>query len=149
MWRRTAGRNPGRDGCRVPLPWSGSEPPFGFSGPGTDEADPWLPTQPASWRDCSVEAQTGDPDSMLELYRRALTLRRSVSGFGSEREPLRWTDTADGVLAFRRGDEAACVVNLSADPVALPPHDAVLLTSSPLTADGQLPSDCAVWLKVE
>ena len=58
-------------------------------------------------------------------------------------------DSADGVLAFRRGDAAACVVNLSADPVALPSHDAVLLTSSPLTADGLLPSDCAVWLRVE
>ncbi len=149
MWRRTAGQNPGRDGCRVPLPWTGSEPPFGFSGPGTDEAEPWLPTQPASWRDYTVEAQLDDPDSMLELYRSALNLRRSVPGFGSEREPLRWIDATDGVLAFRRGDAAACVVNLSADPVALPPHQTILLTSSPLTDDGLLPSDCAAWLTME
>ena len=149
MWRRTAGRNPGRDGCRVPLPWSGSEPPFGFSGPGTGNAEPWLPTQPAAWRDHTVEAQGADPGSMLELYRRALTLRRSVPGFGSDREPLRWIEAPDGVLAFRRGDAATCVVNLSADPVALPPHQTILLTSSPLTDDGLLPSDCAAWLNEE
>jgi alpha-glucosidase len=28
---RTNGADPGRDGARVPLPWSGAEPPFGFS----------------------------------------------------------------------------------------------------------------------
>ena len=27
---RTAGPRKGRDGCRVPIPWSGTEPPFGF-----------------------------------------------------------------------------------------------------------------------
>ena len=39
----------GRDGCRVPIPWSGSEPPFGFSPPDADAA-PWLP-QPPAWRE--------------------------------------------------------------------------------------------------
>ncbi|HEX4791626.1 MAG TPA: glycoside hydrolase family 13 protein [Actinospica sp.] len=148
MWERTDGRNPGRDGCRVPLPWSGSAAPFGFSGDAGAEIEPWLPTQPAAWRDYSVAAQAGDPDSMLELYRRALALRRSVPGFGSEREPLRWLDGAESVLSFRRGDEAACVVNLSAEAVGLPAHEAVLLTSSPLTDDGLLPPDCAAWLRM-
>ena len=31
MHARSGGIDPGRDGCRVPLPWSGDEPPFGFS----------------------------------------------------------------------------------------------------------------------
>ena len=31
IWSRTNGTDPGRDGSRVPLPWSGTEPPFGFS----------------------------------------------------------------------------------------------------------------------
>ena len=35
-FRRTEGDERGRDGCRVPIPWSGDEPPFGF-GPGTDD----------------------------------------------------------------------------------------------------------------
>ena len=44
--------NRGRDGCRVPIPWSGDEPPFGFSPDGAS-APPWLP-QPASWRALTV-----------------------------------------------------------------------------------------------
>jgi alpha-glucosidase len=148
MWRRTDGRNPGRDGCRVPLPWSGAEPPFAFSTPEGADAQPWLPMQPESWRTLTVDAQLGDPDSMLELYRAALALRRSEPGLGSERESLRWLESAENVLSFRRGDEIACVVNLSAAPVELPQHSAVLLTSSPLTADGLLPADCAAWLRV-
>ena len=66
MHTRSGGVDPGRDGCRVPLPWSGSEPPFGFGPPGA--APPWLP-QPADWKDRTVAAQTGDPHSMLGLYR--------------------------------------------------------------------------------
>jgi alpha-glucosidase len=148
MWERTDGVNPGRDGCRVPLPWSGARPPFGFSTAGDRQAEPWLPTQPVAWTEYTVQAQLDDPDSMLELYRSALALRRTEPGFGSERDPLRWMDSAEEVLSFRRGDTAACVVNLSAEPIALPPHEAVLLTSSPLTDGGLLPSDCAAWLKV-
>lgn len=38
IWYRTNGELAGRDGCRVPLPWSGSVEPYGFSptasGPG-------------------------------------------------------------------------------------------------------------------
>jgi alpha-glucosidase len=132
----------------VPLPWSGAEPPFEFSTPEDADVLPWLPMQPPSWSTLTVEAQLGDPDSMLELYRAALALRRTEPGLGSERESLRWLDTAENVLAFRRGDEVACVVNLSAAPVELPEHNAVLLTSSPLTDEGLLPPDCAAWLRV-
>ena len=34
-WERTGHTIRGRDGCRVPLPWSGTEPPFGFGPPGS------------------------------------------------------------------------------------------------------------------
>ncbi|WP_051452387.1 glycoside hydrolase family 13 protein [Actinospica robiniae] len=146
MWHRTAGENPGRDGCRVPLPWSGGQAPFGFSADA--DAQPWLPVQPASWRDYSVEVQLGDPGSMLELYRTALTVRKTEPGFSSEREALRWLESGPDVLAFRRGEDAACIVNLSAEPVALPAHESVLLVSAPLTEDGLLPSDSAVWLRL-
>jgi len=148
MWRRTGGENPGRDGCRVPLPWSGRRPPFGFSTPADAEAEPWLPMQPAAWREHTVEYQLGDPDSMLELYRSALALRRSAPGLGSERASLRWLDSAPEILAFRRGDDSACVVNLSTEAVALPRYDTLLLTSAPLTDDGLLPPDCAAWLRL-
>jgi alpha-glucosidase len=142
IWHRTGGTDPGRDGSRVPLPWAGLEPPFGFSPPAS-AAPPWLP-QPKEWRDLTVEIETGDPDSMLELYRTALRIRRSESGLGDG--AMTWRAAPDGVLAFDRGPDVLCVANLSDGPVALPGHAEVLLASGPLT-DGQLPADTAVWLR--
>jgi alpha-glucosidase len=141
IWFRTGGADPGRDGCRVPLPWAGLEPPFGFS-PADATAQPWLP-QPKEWRELTVELQTGDPDSMLELYRAALRLRRAEPALGDGL--MRWLPSPDGVLAFGRGD-LCCVANLSPAAVALPAHTAVLLASGPFD-DGLLPSDTAVWLR--
>ena len=144
MFTRSGGSNPGRDGCRVPLPWSGERPPFGFSPPGASRP-PWLP-QPAEWRDHTVEAQRADPDSMLALYRSALRLRRAEPSLRSERAPMRWLDSPPDVLAFRRGDSVDCMVNLGAAPVALPPGATVLLASGPLDG-GTLGTDVAVWLR--
>jgi alpha-glucosidase len=132
----------GRDGCRVPLPWQAGAAGFGFGPAGAKP--PWLP-QPAAWRDLAVDAQTGDPDSMLELYRAALRLRETRSQLGGD--GLTWLDAADGVLAFTRPGGLGCVVNLSARPVPLPPHEAVLLASGPL-GDGVLPPDTAAWLRI-
>ena len=142
MFVRSGGSDPGRDGCRVPLPWSGDEPPFGFSPPGA-EAPPWLP-QPASWRGFAAEAQDGLPGSMLSLYREALRIRRAEPGLGDG--ALRWLDAPEGVLAFARGERFACLLNLSGGAVALPPHDGVLLASGPLER-GLLPPDSAAWLR--
>ena len=44
VFARTHGENKGRDGCRVPIPWSGRAASYGFG----DGAASWLP-QPASW----------------------------------------------------------------------------------------------------
>jgi alpha-glucosidase len=152
MFFRTQGTNLGRDGCRVPLPWSGDAPPFGFSPPGATK-EPWLP-QPAAWRDRTVEAQDGDPEAMLNLYRRALAERRAQPALGDG--PFAWLPAPDGVLAFRRGPAAArppaapdagfsCVVNLSAVPVPLPVSGEVVLASGPID-DGNLPPDTAAWV---
>lgn len=140
MHERSGGVDPGRDGCRVPLPWSGSEPPFGF-GPGTGQ--PWLP-QPAGWAARTVEAQQADAGSMLSLYRAALARRRAEPGLGDG--DLRWLDAAPGVLAFARGD-VLCVVNLTAAPVPLPPHAGVLLASDGAGDASHLDPDAAVWLR--
>ncbi|NJP99680.1 glycoside hydrolase family 13 protein [Streptomyces zingiberis] len=92
------GREGAREGCRVPLPWSGTEPPYGF---GPEPGGPsWLP-QPESWAGLSVEAQSGDPASTLELYRSALALRREHPALGAG-ERIRWLAAPDGVLAFLR-----------------------------------------------
>ncbi len=141
MFFRSGGTDPGRDGCRVPLPWRANESTFGFSPPGAT-ADPWLP-QPPSWGKFSAEGQAGRSGSMLELYREALRTRRAEPELGDG--TLRWLDSPADVLAFVRGDRFVCVVNLSAAPVELPPHDQVLLQSAPF-ADGRLLPDTAAWL---
>ncbi|MEU4440880.1 glycoside hydrolase family 13 protein [Micromonospora chalcea] len=142
MWERSGRVDPGRDGCRVPLPWQGDTPPFGFSPDGASAA-PWLP-QPADWKDRTVRAQTGDPHSMLELYRAALTLRRAEPALGDG--TLAWLPAPNGVLAFAREPGFTCLVNLGDAAVPLPAHDELLLASGPLD-DDRLPPDTAVWLR--
>ncbi|MFB7088459.1 glycoside hydrolase family 13 protein [Streptomyces sp. NPDC056296] len=141
IFHRTGGADPGRDGCRVPLPWDGHQEPYGFSPDGA--ARPWLP-QPASWAPLSVAAQENDPASMLHLYRRALSLRARHPALGDG--PMRWLHAPDGVLAFARGTDFTCVVNLSSGPVDLPEHHTVLLSSHPLDGS-QLPAEAGVWLR--
>ncbi|MFF7530157.1 glycoside hydrolase family 13 protein [Streptomyces bobili] len=141
MHFRSGGTDPGRDGCRVPLPWKAASPYAGFG----SDAEPWLP-QPAGWSAYAADRQAADPASMLSLYRTALRLRRTEPALGDG--PLEWLPTPDGVLAFRRAPGLVCVVNLAGRPAALPDHDAVLLTSGPLDTDGGLPTDTAVWLRV-
>ena len=140
-WERTGRTDRGRDGCRVPLPWAGQAPPYAFSPEGA-EAEPWLP-QPDDWAPLTAEAETGDPDSMLELYREALRLRRETEALGDG--TLEWLDLPEGVLGFERAPRFACLVNVSADPVELPEGWHVLLGSGEL-ADSRLPAATSVWL---
>ncbi|MHB8795971.1 MAG: glycoside hydrolase family 13 protein [Candidatus Nanopelagicales bacterium] len=116
-WRRSGGTDGMRDGCRVPIPWSGDAPSYGF-GPG--EAS-WLP-QPAAWRAMSVEAERGVAGSTLELYRRALRVRREEPALGGGH--LAWLDAPEGVLAFRLtgegGEPVIAAVNLAGRPACLP-----------------------------
>jgi len=143
-WEQSGRTERGRDGCRVPIPWSGDEAPFGFSSPDAS-APPWLP-QPAEWAELTVEAQTGDERSMLELYRRALHLRRSQPALGDGN--LRWLEAPDGTLAFARDPGFACIVNFSGEPVAVPEGAGLLISSGPLTEDRRVPADTAVWLTI-
>jgi alpha-glucosidase len=136
-WVRSRHREKGRDGCRVPLPWTRNRVSFGFGC-----APPWLP-QPADWGGYSVQAQRGDPGSMLELYRAALRLRREFSAD----ETFSWDDrhnTGD-VLAFRRANNILVLVNIGTTPTPLPTGD-LLLSSAPPEA-GSLPANATAWLR--
>jgi alpha-glucosidase len=139
-WERSGHTDRGRDGCRVPIPWSGDAPPYGF-GPGSST---WLP-QPADWAPLTVAAETGDPASMLELYRAALRLRRELPALGDGTMRLR-DDLGEHVIAFDRDPGFTCVVNMGSEPVALPSTARVLLASTDLPSDGTLPTEAAVWL---
>jgi alpha-glucosidase len=140
IWERSRHTDRGRDGCRVPLPWSGGAAPFGF---GPDAVAPWLP-QPDDWKDLTAEAQAGDPGSMLELYRQALRLRRAEAALADS--SLTWLPAPQDVLSYRRGGVLTVLVNLSAHPVQLPAHTELLIASGELR-DGLLPPDTAVWLR--
>jgi alpha-glucosidase len=136
---RTGGQERGRDGCRVPLPWSGQAPPFGFGPP---ESTPWLP-QPAAWAALTAERQQANQESMLALYRRALRLRRELPALGDG--TLAWLDSRSDVVAFSREPGFTCVVNLGETPVAPPSHGRPVVTSGALDADGRLPPATAAW----
>jgi alpha-glucosidase len=142
-WEQSGHTDRGRDGCRVPIPWSGEQPPFGFS-PDAARAAPWLP-QPALWRTLTVESQTGADSSMLELYRRALRIRRTRPGLGDG--TLRWFDAPHGALAFARDLRFLCVVNVSADPVPAPEGAELLISSGPLSGEHRVPQDVAAWFE--
>ncbi|WP_433213732.1 glycoside hydrolase family 13 protein [Microtetraspora malaysiensis] len=140
MFERTARTFMGRDGCRVPLPWSGVAAPYGFA---DRPVRTWLP-QPGDWAELAVERQRADPGSILALYRAALTERRRHPSLGDG--DMTWLDLGPDVLAFGREPGFVLVANLGAEPIALPAHDEVLLASGPLDGD-LLPADTAVWLR--
>jgi alpha-glucosidase len=138
QWKRSGGQLPARDRCRVPIPWEGGEPPFGFSSGATT----WLP-MPPEWAGLTVEAQLEDPRSMLSLYRQAIELRRTHRAFSGD--ALQWYGAPAGCFAYRRkGGGLICVLNTAAAPVPLPPGE-LLLSSAPVD-NRQLPPDTAAWL---
>ena len=155
VWERSGGTREGRDGCRVPLPWTAGPPPCGFSPQGA--AAPWLPV-PSGWGAHSVQAQAARPDSPLALHQAALAARQKLL-LGHE---LRWLPAPEHVLAFRRGP-VVCVLNAGSEPVRLD-HAALGLTgpvevlpglASHARVDGRssvpadpnvLPPDAAMWL---
>ena len=141
VFERSEHADPGRDGCRVPLPWSGDTAPFGFS-PDDATSEPWLP-QPAAWRDYTVERELADEGSMLSLYRQLIGIRAEHHAWAGEE--LQWLEAPDGVLAFRRGT-FVCAVNFAGDARPFPSGGAVLAASREY--DGAtLPADTAVWIE--
>ncbi|MDB1087867.1 glycoside hydrolase family 13 protein [Streptomyces sp. ACA25] len=135
-----------RDGCRVPIPWTAQGPSYGFG-----EGGSWLP-QPPEWAALSVEEQTGDPASTLELYRTALAVRREHSALGAG-DSVEWLDAPEGILAFRRrgadGTAVVCAANTTAEPVELTGALAVpgelLVASGAYDGTGPLPGDTTAW----
>ncbi len=136
-WEQSRHARRGRDGCRVPIPWQAGAPALGFSPNGAS----WLP-QPESFAPLARDLQAGDPDSTLSMYRDALALRRNYAlGEGT----LEWLTHPGGrVVAFRNGS-VTVMINMSGHEVPLPPGE-IVIASTPLTDDGVLPADAAVWL---
>ena len=142
-WRRSGHTQRGRDGCRVPLPWLAGSPSYGF-GP---TARSWLP-QPESFRELAVDRQDGVHGSTLELYRAYLSARREHGlGHGGL---YRVDGYPDDVLAFVNAPSdndrlILLLANLGPEPVPLPKGAQIIVASNPLTDDGRVPTDVAVW----
>lgn len=97
----------GRDGSRAPIPWT-LRPPHGWAGGST-----WLPFAPqaGAW---SVQAQSGQAGSVLELYRRLIACRRASLALTTGA----WEELPSHpqVLAYRRccdEDERVVCINFS------------------------------------
>jgi alpha-glucosidase len=142
--RRTNGAELGRDGARVPLPWSGDAPPYGFS---TSAERLWLP-QPESWQRFTVAEQIRQPTSTLQQYRMALWLRRAHPGL-IDAADCHVSVVGPGHLRIERGCGFTCEVNTGDEPFAV--SGEVLLTSDPLHTHviqtGWCPPNTAVWLQ--
>jgi alpha-glucosidase len=142
IWVRSGFTDRGRDGCRVPLPWSGDSPPFGFAPAGVPT---WLP-QPDTFAEYTVDGQTADPASTLRLVRRLVHLRRGAPELrgGS----LAWLDCRPDLLHFeRQADTRRCRVLMNLGDVALPLPDGEVLAASGELTGGLVPPDTTVWMR--
>lgn len=128
---RTNGKQKGRDGARVPMPWSGETSPFGFT-----NGKPWLPLQ-NDWKEFTVEHELADLNSSLNLYKRALELRKEYFLGSGE---LTWTRT-NGLLSYKRG-KVEVLINISDQEI---PISGKVLLASQTVAD-VLPPATAIWL---
>lgn len=147
-YARTGGERLGRDGCRVPLPWSTSGESLGFN----DSGAGWLP-QPAGWAELSREAQESDPDSTLAFYRETLALRRGRElGLGN----LNWlvNEAYPELLGFENSG-ILVLMNLGGLPVPLPTGTVLVASSATaITVDSDsgvplLAPDSTVWVALE
>ena len=100
-------RNPGavngRDGCRTPMPWDGTDH-NGFS-----VAEPWIDAEPRPLAQ-TVAGQKSDPDAPVHRYRELLAARRQNPDLW--RAPAQWIDTPDPQVAGVLRGSAAVVANL-------------------------------------
>lgn len=154
----------GRDGCRVPMPWSSADKPrpaawnanfgegasFGFSPTtrpnGTPSVAPHLP-QPLWYKDFAADTESADPQSMLSMYREALRIRQNdLTATGAHTCTL--LDAGDDVIAYSRamsdGRVFMSYTNFGAADLSLPQGE--ILLSSVELHDGMLPQDASVWI---
>jgi alpha-glucosidase len=139
VFHRSDGGDLGRDGCRIPFPWTAEPPSFGFSAREA-ESGTWLP-QPDWFAGYSVAAQENDATSTLNLYRRALAIRREHRPRDAHPEI-----TLDARLLTVRCGQLTCVTNFSGESLVLEgvPGDLVL-ASCPHSVASVVPPDTSLW----
>ena len=152
VFLRTGGHSIGRDGCRVPFPWTRDPATsFGFSGTdGTPIDAPWLP-QPDDWGDLSLEAAEESEDPILELYTELIAARRKhLLGRPLETHVL---DFEGGLVVVERAD-ITVALNVTGRPIAIDTDHpsfrgrTIEVSSAPgdMHTPGVIPPDAAIWL---
>ncbi len=148
IWERTLHTFKGRDGCRVPLPWTDvRDKAFGFN----DSGNAWLP-QPAWFAGYAVRSQDNDADSSLNLYRKAIALRKRMVERGGD-VTLAWLDPGpcgDDGFGWKLPSGMTVLTNFSATCAIALPEDAHVLLSSCAdygadAAATQVPPESTVW----
>jgi alpha-glucosidase len=140
----------GRDGCRVPLPWTKTGSSFGFGDGGSH-----LP-QPKNFGEYSIEAESADPTSPLSIFRKALALRKELLAS----EEITWHETGDSnVLHFSRPNGLHCITNFGRNYYNFDGIGELIHASGPLakagvylvhgvdTTGNDLPPATTVWVK--
>ncbi len=138
-WFRTNHERYGRDGCRVPIPWDADAPAYGFSATGAS----WLP-QPDDWAPYARSSQLGVAGSTLELYSRALWLRKTHQlGLGA----IEWHDAGDDSVLWFSNGPITVVANTSDQDAVVPTSlsEATRALESAPAPDGGIPADSTVW----
>lgn len=121
IWLRTSGKEKGRDGCRVPIPWTEKDAYPNFKG-------------------LSAEQQEDQSESILNFYRKALWLRKDVC----KDETIEFVEVSAEVISFKRSGNWQVITNFGATPIELPAGK-VLISSAPI-ANNHLPTNATAWL---
>ena len=115
-----------RDNARTPLQWDAS------TNAGFTTGTPWLPVH-ADYAEVNVEAESADPDSVLNWYRRLAELRLSRDELlaGSYEELMA---DSEQIYAYRRAGETSAAVMLANLSDEAATYDAALVEGLELLA---------------
>ena len=147
VYFRTSGIDKGRDGARVPMPWS-NDLNFGFT-----KGNPWLPM--SFDLSVSVETQMQVKESSLNLYRSSLEIRSVHPALKKSRDQkIVWLETPRGVIGFNRTPGLALYANTTNQEVLIKlSRPAKLLLASAndvkiVGSDLYLTADSTCWLEM-
>lgn len=130
----------GRDGARTPMPWDDSHPNAGFSA-----AKAWLPIDPEHQK-ATVSIQENDRDSVLNFWRQAIKLRKTV-------DVLRYGDHSfpecdERLFVCRRtyaGESILIIVNVTPEVIAYEWENGVsLIETEPFSTGSVAPWSAAI-----
>ena len=143
LWRSS------RDNARTPVQWSGEE------NAGFTTGQPWMSVNP-NYPDINVEKQDSDPDSILNFYRRAVSLRKQLScvRWGNYKE---YKKNSQKLYMYSRQDprqKLLVVCSFWSKPVRFkPPADfyipgarLAMCNYNTITPDTLQPYECRVYL---